>query len=366
MDMLVLGSFHPKKVHDMDGILVLAARLRYNCTWLLLCAAIIGICGTVYLYDLFLYHRSHRRYQKQMPPKYPSTIPYVGALVPLLWDARSAVTRFAWVSFSQWKRPEADNKSRYYNNEATVARLGIFPGLQVFLYQDPLVIRQIWKQSHLLDFRPLATHFFVRVCGMPREAAALYLDDATGVEATPLPGSSMQKDAHNTHRIHRSIWESDRRALTGPGLAPTLENFRSAFDSRMSKFETDEWVEMDDFWIFIQDTVASASVEAILGPALERLHPDFIREFFEFDHAVPWLAKGLSYSRAERVRAKLLNHIRIWMKCAGFWSNMDRAREEGEKDRYWGTAWTRHRHDSFKKFFDDDATASHDLGVIWA
>lgn len=232
----------------------------------------------------------------------------------------------------------------------------------MFLYQDPLIIRQIWKNSHLLDFRPLATHFFVNACGMSSEAAALYLNDTTGVNPTPLTSS----DGPDVHRVHRTIWESDRRALTGPGLAPTLDTFRSALDSRMSKFKADTWMEVDDFWTFIQDTAGSAVIEAILGPALQQLHPNFMREFFEFDGTMPWLAKGFSYARAERVRSKLLDDILVWIKCARFWSNSDKGRAEGEKDPYWGTAWTRYRHDFFKKFFDDDAIASHDLGVAWA
>ncbi|KEY72657.1 hypothetical protein S7711_09157 [Stachybotrys chartarum IBT 7711] len=319
-------------------------------TWRSLLAIAVALRAFVYLHDIFWYHRTHRRNSHgQLPPKYPTFIPYLGIGLPLAWNIRDAVQHFT-----------------RYNNEGTIARLPVFPGVKVFLYQDPLIIRQIWKISHLLDFRPMATHFFTKACGMAPDAAALYLTDTTGLKSVPLPGSG----AHEQHRVHRIIHESDRQALAGRGFAPTIQAFRTAFDLRMEQFATDSWTEVDDFWTFIQDTAGAAEAEAIFGPNLLRLHPKFVRDFFDFDRVIPWLLKGMSFSKAERIRNKLLDDFQEWAKFVTIRSAGDKARDYGNedygvRDPHWGAEWTRYRHEYFRAFFDDDAIASHDLGVTW-
>lgn len=253
---------------------------------------------------------------------------------------------------------------RHYDGKPTIARVPIFPGINIFLYQDPEIIRRIWKVSASLDFRPLAVHFFRKACGMSQEAANLYLNDETGNYAKPVPGTNCPEDL----RVYRKIYESDRRALIGPGLEPTLQRFINAFSRRMSAFMSEEWIEVEDFWTLIQNTVGAAEIEAIFGPKLLEMHPDFIRLFFEFDLLVPSFLKMLSFGRAERIRYKLHSKFRLWLRrTRETYTKASKSDDSdgGDDDRHWGSHWTRYRHMDFQHFFDDDALASHDVGVAW-
>lgn len=223
-------------------------------------------------------------------------------------------------------------------------------------------MRQVWKASAVLDFRPMAGYFFKNACGMHHEAAKLYTEDPTGFSAQPLNTGHPKQ-----HRVHRMIHESDRKALLGPGLAPTVQRYIDALSARLCAFLSEEWTELEDFWIFIQDTVSSAEIEAIFGPKLFELYPDFTWTFFEFDSMVPSLLQKKAFGRAERARYKIHSQLRMWFKLA-----RRKCAEAGVVDRgnddagpYWGSSWSRERHESFAPFFDDDALASHDVGVAW-
>lgn len=248
-----------------------------------------------------------------------------------------------------------------YNDHSSIGRLSVLPGTDIYFYQAPAMIRQIWTQAAVLDFRPMASFFFRRVCGMPEEAASLYLNDTSGNMATPLPGSNVPQAL----RVHRMIYESDRRALTGPGLAPTFERYKLSFESKTSRLAPSGWVAMDDLGKFIHDTVGVSVMESIFGSTLMEMHPDLMDKFSEFEEAFPSIIKGFAYSRAQRIRHSLLYYFRSWSRHTEKRLSHTPIHDNEEHDPFWGTAWTRYRHTVFKTIIGDDATASHDLGVTW-
>lgn len=63
-------------------------------TWGSLLVAAIVIQLVIFVYQVTRFHRTHRSYGNgKVLPNYPFLIPYVGAIIPLLWDARGTVTR---------------------------------------------------------------------------------------------------------------------------------------------------------------------------------------------------------------------------------------------------------------------------------
>lgn len=245
-----------------------------------------------------------------------------------------------------------------------MTQLAVFPGINVFVYRDPAIIRQIWKQSSLLDFRPTVVYFFKDLCGMSKKSALLYLEDDSGDQIKPLPGSSVPEEL----RIHRIIYQSDRQALTGHALEATLQRYMDAFVAKISERVPDEngaWIQFPDLCSFTQNTVGAAEIEAIFGPNLFKMHPDFLRTFFEFDQAAPWLLKKMSYGRAERLRHTILYQFRTWFKYARKHYTEESRYEDGDGDPFWGSAWTRCRHEELRPLFDDDAMSCIDLGLAW-
>lgn len=67
-------------------------------TWNSLLAGGTAVWLAVFAYQVHSFNRSHRlRNYGQIPPKYPTLIPYLGVVIPLLWDTRSALTHLTLV-----------------------------------------------------------------------------------------------------------------------------------------------------------------------------------------------------------------------------------------------------------------------------
>lgn len=248
---------------------------------------------------------------------------------------------------------------RSFNGRATVARLAILPGIDIFLYQSPVVVARIWKESAQLNFRPFAARF-LRACGMPKEAASKYIVDTSG-QFKPFPGSNIPEEL----RINHINYEGYSQALTGRGLAPTFQRFVKAFFNNTKGLETIEWKSIDDYWVFIQDTAGASILEAFYGPTLLQINPNFMRTFFEFDVMVPGLLKGIPSRKAAGIRESAISQIISWSRYAKAHFRKTSVYEDGDGDPFWGSSWTRYRHEQFSRFFGEDSVASIDLGVVW-
>lgn len=196
---------------------------------------------------------------------------------------------------------------------------------------------------------------------MPSEDAARYLEDTSGYGARPIPGTNVP----DAQRVYRLIHESDRKGLAGSGLAPTLKRYVHALDGRLSCYLSDDWVQFPDFWEFVQETVGGSMLEALFGKELQRLHPDIVHDFFEFDRQAPSLIKMVPFSGAKKIRNKMLAMYKSWSAHARTYFTEEAIYKDGDGDPYWGCGWTRFRHESFRPFFSDEALASSDLGVAW-
>lgn len=129
--------------------------------------------------------------------------------------------------------------------------------------------------------------------------------------------------------------------------------------------ENGAWIDFPDLCSFTQDTVGAAEIEAIFGPNLFRMHPDFVRTFFKFDQAAPWLLKKMFYGRAERLRHTILYQFRTWFKYTRKHYTEENIYEDGDGDPFWSSAWTRCQHEELRPLFDDDAMSCIDLGLAW-
>lgn len=196
---------------------------------------------------------------------------------------------------------------------------------------------------------------------MPKNAAALYLADDSGSHAKPLPGSSVPEDM----RVHRMIHVSDREALTGRGLSPTFQKYAATLITKMDEKVLEDWIEIPDFWGFVQETVGATLIEAIFGPSLLSIAPEFITNLFKFDDFAPMLIRGIPNTKARRARDIVLSQFKHWARFAkGRFSETDISPDD-DRDSFWGSAWTRYRHSHFTRFFNEDAMASNDLAVSW-
>ncbi|KAL8707494.1 MAG: hypothetical protein Q9220_007484 [cf. Caloplaca sp. 1 TL-2023] len=170
-------------------------------------------------------------------------------------------------------------------------------------------------------------------------------------------------------RTHENILAG----LLGSGLGPATERFEHHLADRLCSAKiTEAWVSYSDLLEFLEDTIASAVLEAIFGSALLSGNPSFIRDLWQFDEGIMNLGRRLPeifIPKAYKTRRKLLQSIKIWHANASMNSSKAVHLEDKEEtDLFWGSKMMRER---FKMLLDiddqdHDSVASTDLALIWA
>lgn len=127
-------------------------------------------------------------------------------------------------------------------------------------------------------------------------------------------------------------------------------------------------VEMPDFYSFIQIMISAAAVEAMCGPALLKLNPTWIQDFWEFDKSIPKFLGGFPrlFARAAyKARGRCLEGIKTWHKYAHD-SFDESCVEPDDYDPFFGSYLMRSRQKVWAKMkpMDADTMASDDLGIL--
>ncbi|KAI1740237.1 cytochrome P450 [Xylaria scruposa] len=289
----------------------------------------------------------HTMSENKLPPAYPSLIPIFGHIIPFLWDNRSFFERLT-----------------SYQGKATGARVSLL-GHDLFLFQDQQSILKIWATATLSSPIKISTYTFKYFFGVPEETLAVYNADSSGPFRRPYPGSTVPEQRRVDYLSHNEFL----RALSGPGLEPTVQRFKAGLDQEVNGFGvSDDWQEQSSFQDFLGHAVCSPMVKAIFGPALISLNPGFVEDLFEFDANVPWLARGLPswlIPKAHRAREKLAGHFRRWHAYSKQHFTCADVYEDGDGDPYWGSAFIRNRHTIFTRVggHSDDAIVALDIGL---
>lgn len=123
---------------------------------------------------------------------------------------------------------------------------------------------------------------------------------------------------------------------------------------------------MMEFWMTL---MTSSLNEAMAGPILECVNPNFTRDLLEFMSCVQNLMKGFPSwctPKASFLRDRLRRDVKQWHAIARLRFRESDVEEDGY-DPWWGSASMRER----QKFlgavdhWDFDAIASADFGLFW-
>ncbi|KAL7621629.1 hypothetical protein AAE478_008955 [Parahypoxylon ruwenzoriense] len=204
--------------------------------------------------------------------------------------------------------------------------------------------------------------------GMPAKGLATYIADNSGPLPKPQPGSQVPPQDRIDYILHHGFL----RAWSGPGLAPTTDRFIRAFIRRTANLElTGQWTELPDFWGFFQTNMTPCFVEAIFGPTLIGLNPDFIENLWKYDDTIPWLARGVPaflVPGAHKLRNTIRNQLKKWYAYSRREFRESCIEKDGDGDPYWGSELIRYRQKMLSESgnHDDDSLSSTDLGLVWA
>ena len=119
-----------------------------------------------------------------------------------------------------------------------------------------------WNQSQFLTNRPYRKLAVGNMFGMPKSAVSYYVSDDSGIGLYPHPASMIKPE----DRIQYATHITRSKLLTGPGLRPLIDRFVRNLENQFSRYGIGErWIEMPDLCRFLQNTLLSSSIEALLA-----------------------------------------------------------------------------------------------------
>ncbi|KAK8107008.1 Pfs- NACHT and Ankyrin domain protein [Apiospora kogelbergensis] len=307
-----------------------------------------------YIASVIRYHWTHwSKAEAQVPPLYPSLIPFIGNFLHFLLDNEGLFRRVT-----------------SYKGDWAAARVSV-PGQSVYLFQDRETIRNIWKAKSLQSPISVSTYIFKFFLGVPEPTIEIYRADISGPYRKPHPASTPMPPKK---RVDYLSHQEFLRALSGSGLKPLLQRFKRALemhvDGDLGPLAGDEWTELGSFRRVIRPMIAEPLIESIFGPAILRLNPGFTDDLFEFDANIPWLVRGIPsfiMPRPHRVRKRLASQIRKWQEYASSHFEESSIYDDGDGDPFWGSQFIRNRRSVFKNAggHDVDAIVALDLGLCF-
>ncbi|KAI1298852.1 cytochrome P450 [Xylaria venustula] len=299
---------------------------------------------------LRLYRAQERTAQAQLPPRNTTWLPYPGNIFQFIFNGRKFL-----------------EQATYMTSRPASVKIPLFPGLEIYFFQEPETVKEIWRRSSMLKSVNLRLFFYGYIFGMSPRWLALFRADNSGPFPKPYPGTTVPP----TRRIHHLLYEGTHTALAGSGFRPTLERLRADLIYRIENVneQRQEWTEFKDLRHFVLHNLGGSFICAIFGPSLLHINPTFIDDLAEFNHFVPFLSRGLPrllVPQAYRAREKVKDHLKRWYAHARSHVSNGSGGDDGDADPLWGSSWMKNRQRILGSMEgDDDALASSDLGVAW-
>ncbi|KAH9905249.1 cytochrome P450 [Xylariomycetidae sp. FL2044] len=303
-----------------------------------------------YLWVTIKYTRAHLSNDTgQIPPLYPTFVPYIGVIFPFLWNGARFTRRLT--SFS---------------GKLTSSRIAVLPWWDLYFFQDPETVKQIWSCSQSLSTIKIRVFVYSYIFGLSKKGVSIIAADDSGPFTTPDPRSRVPDELRIHHRIHKTNYA----ALMGSGLKPLQDRFKGIFASKMDELSSssENYTDIPDLRRFVHYSVGLPTIQAIFGPSFIRLNPEFMNYMFDFNSQMPRLAQGIPeifMPGPYAIRRELHMCFKRWYQYAR--ENFDESAidRDGDGDPFWGSAWIKQRQEALTPIQDDDALAALDLGVAF-
>lgn len=240
-------------------------------------------------------------------------------------------------------------------------------GNQVYILNGPENIARIWKYKTQITTPAFHSFILIRIFGMNPKSANMYDKDNSGITAKPLPQSNVAHHNRVDFRLHEIVY----KVLNGKYLTNLYRRWSTSLLTRLEQLPiTDDWNELPDIMAFFLPPLTGALTEAVAGPILEKLNPNFIKDFIEFLPYFPNLVTGVSkwwLPRPYALQKSLLSDVKQWQDIARANFKSSDIDADGDADPWWGSACMRERHEFFLGVdnWDHDAIAAAELGLLW-
>lgn len=195
----------------------------------------------------------------------------------------------------------------------------------------------------------------------------MYTKDDSGIYANPRAGTQIAPHNRIDHLTHANF----HKHLLGEGLSGIYRGFAVSFMERLPSLELgSQWKYFPDLVEFWLPSMTSAMNEALAGPIIEAVDPDFTAKLLKYYPYLHGLMKGVPgwwMFEARRLRKDLINDVKIWHAIARAQFRDGDVDPITKRDPWWGSAFMRERQSILTKVdnWDADAVASSDFGIFW-
>ncbi|CAI7633730.1 unnamed protein product [Penicillium crustosum] len=172
--------------------------------------------------------------------------------------------------------------------------------------------------------------------------------------------------------MHNFQAKTSLKYLSGKHLLAISERYLSVLKNRLVGLEipTDSWIEISDFYTWLQSQITPSVIEAMMGSQLLEMYPGIVEDFWEFEHQVPNYSHGLPrwmIPSACKTRDRLLANIKAWNRLANRESDYRQHGEDGpEWDKFFGSKYIKAREDYMRKYgMNNDSIVSENLALLF-
>ena len=242
--------------------------------------------------------------------------------------------------------------------------------MKLYLVGNPDHANIFYKPTPGLASNLGVTLAMQKILGTPAHILPLYSEDDSGQLAVPVPGSTTPKE----HRIRFFHSRAAHHFLTGKAGIRIGERYMDILSRNLTADAgiDNEWIDVVDLSVFIQNLVFPAATEAICGTAILTLNPSLTEDFWIFERSIPTLLKQVPRwlsPNAYRSREKMLSNIKRWHAYGNERTDVNKLdSNDPEWDEFLGSKFIRERQRFLQDIdiMDADGRASEDLGLLFA
>ena len=239
---------------------------------------------------------------------------------------------------------------------------------RICLVQGPENIAALWKYRSDITTSAHQTFVLKTVLGMDPKAVSMYEQDDTGTGMDPNPGA---RPIAPQNRIDHITHTGFHKLLISQGLPKLFERWVASFDHRRRRLDIrNQWTSQGDMLEFWTLPLTAALNEALAGPLLEIINPNFNKQFVEFLWTAPIMMRGLPECLLPSLfslRDKLVASVEQWQAVARAKFTVTDTEANGKADPWWGSDFFQERQKLLLEVdnWDEKAVAVSDFGFLW-
>jgi len=153
-------------------------------------------------------------------------------------------------------------------------------------------VKQLFKSSSAFTANTFSKFALVYAFAWPSKAAQLYDKDDSGSAHVPHPDSTVEPRNRIDYLAHQSLVQF----LEGKGLLPFWNRYADNVTRQIGRLHSrigPDWEVHADLMMLVENQATISVFNALCGPHLLRLNPNFLQDFYDFDRNLQTYLQGM-------------------------------------------------------------------------